>query len=175
MYDPQACMHTSGRAPRRAGETQRQRATPQRLAYTLDSMIPLPGGYRIEFDGFIGLIPGLGELIGMALSSNIISQAQRLGIAHETLLEAVPVLGDLFDFTWKTNRRNVELLERHLVQPRQRTRAGVMTHLAQAEVIAFASRDDGPVRRPYRTRNRFAFRETRHNACSGNHRRRRSG
>ncbi|WP_206609496.1 DUF4112 domain-containing protein [Thiohalobacter thiocyanaticus] len=112
----------------------RQRAGLQRLAHLLDSAIPLPGGLRIGLDGIIGLIPGLGDVVGAALSSYIVAQAYRLGasrsvIAHmagnialDTLIGTIPFLGDLFDFAWKANRRNVDLLERHLAQPRQTRR-----------------------------------------------------
>jgi hypothetical protein len=105
----------------------------RRLAHFLDSAIPLPGGLRIGLDGLIGVVPGVGDLVGSALSSYIIAQAYRLGasrsvilrmtanVALETVLGVIPVLGDLFDFAWKANRRNVALLERHLTEP-QRTR-----------------------------------------------------
>jgi hypothetical protein len=101
----------------------------RRLAHVLDSSIPLPGGYRIGADGIIGLIPGVGDITGTLISSYIVTQAHRLGapttvllrmafnILLETLVGAVPVLGDLFDFAWKANQRNVDLLERHLDQP----------------------------------------------------------
>ncbi len=101
----------------------------RRLAHVLDSAIPLPGGVRIGADGIIGLVPGVGDLAGTLISSYILTQAHRLGapasvlvrmgfnILLETIVGIVPVLGDLFDFAWKANRRNVELLERHLENP----------------------------------------------------------
>ena len=110
-------------------EEEEKRATIRRLAHILDTAIPLPGGLRIGLDGIIGLIPGVGDLIGTVLSSYIVAQAYRLGasravmlhMAGNVLLEAlvglVPVLGDLFDFAWKANRRNVDLLERQLQNP----------------------------------------------------------
>ena len=106
-----------------------QQATLERLAYVLDSAIPLPGGLRIGVDGLIGLIPGFGDLAGTLLASYIVAQAHRLGaprtvllhmaanIALETVVGAIPVVGDLFDFAWKANRRNVALLERHMAHP----------------------------------------------------------
>ena len=35
-------------------------------------------------------------------------------IGCDSLLGAVPIAGDLFDFAFKSNRRNVALLRRHL-------------------------------------------------------------
>jgi len=38
-------------------------------------------------------------------------------VALDALIGAIPVLGDIFDFAWKANLRNVALLERHLAAP----------------------------------------------------------
>jgi hypothetical protein len=38
-------------------------------------------------------------------------------IALDTLVGWVPILGDLFDVAWKSNVRNMALLEEHLQQP----------------------------------------------------------
>lgn len=108
-----------------AGDARRL-ARIRRLARTLDSSIRLPGGYRVGLDGFLGLIPGAGDALGAALSTYIIVESARLGtstwvllrmmlnVLVETVIGVVPVLGDLFDFAWKANNRNIELLERTL-------------------------------------------------------------
>ncbi|MDW7772628.1 MAG: DUF4112 domain-containing protein [Desulfobulbaceae bacterium] len=95
----------------------------------LDSAIPLPGGYRIGFDGLIGLIPGVGDIAGGMAASYIIVEAARLGastmtLVHmvfnvllESLVGIIPVLGDLFDFAWKANLKNMALLEKQLDKP----------------------------------------------------------
>lgn len=98
----------------------------RRLARLLDSAIPLPGGLRIGLDGILGLIPGVGDALGASLSTYIVVQAARLGaspvqllrmmmnVLLETLIGTVPVVGDLFDFAWKANERNMVLLEAQL-------------------------------------------------------------
>jgi hypothetical protein len=107
----------------------------RRLARTLDTSIPLPGGIRIGWDAVLGLIPGVGDGAGAVLSSFIVIQAARLGasrsvltrmvgnVALEALLGAVPFLGDLFDAAFKANVRNVRLLEQHLAAPGRTQRA----------------------------------------------------
>lgn len=97
----------------------------QALARFLDESIRLPGGYRIGWDGLIGLIPGVGDVAGLLVSSYIVAGAARLGVAKsvllrmcanvaiETVIGAIPVVGDVFDFVYKANLRNVALLEKH--------------------------------------------------------------
>jgi hypothetical protein len=99
------------------------------LARLLDSSIPIPGtSWKIGFDPIVGLIPGIGDLIGAVLSGYIILEAARaevstltlarmlVNVGIDTLLGAVPALGDVFDAAWKSNMKNVALLERHLAQ-----------------------------------------------------------
>ncbi|MBF5041822.1 DUF4112 domain-containing protein [Aggregicoccus sp. 17bor-14] len=107
----------------------------QKLAYLLDSSIPLPGGASVGWDAIIGLVPGLGDGAGAVLSTFIVMQAARLGapgsvllrmvgnVGIEALVGAVPFLGDLFDAAFKANVRNVRLLEQHLAAPGAARRA----------------------------------------------------
>lgn len=117
------------------------------IAYLMDESIRLPGGYRIGWDGIIGLIPGLGDVAGLAVSAYIIAESARLGApksvllrmsantAMDTIFGAIPVLGDLFDLTFKANRRNLRLLQSHLEVP-QRTRRVSIGWLAATGAIA---------------------------------------
>lgn len=113
-------------------ETEKSRKKLERLAWYLDSSIKLPGfNARFGFDGLLGLIPGVGDTIGALVSSVVISEAARMGapkvllvkmafnVALDALVGIVPVLGDLFDFVWKANQRNVQLLNRYLDSPRE--------------------------------------------------------
>ena len=97
------------------------------LTHTLDNAFEIPGtGYRVGWDAIIGLIPGVGDAIMLVPSGYIIYQAYRLGaprstltrmvlnIGLETVVGSVPLVGDLFDATWKSNARNLHLLEQHL-------------------------------------------------------------
>lgn len=100
------------------------------LARWLDNKIVLPGGIRIGFDGLIGLIPGIGDTVGTMLSFYIVMQAARMGASVTTLIRmmgnillelflgSIPVIGDLFDFIWKANVRNIALMERQLTMQR---------------------------------------------------------
>ncbi len=128
------------------------------LARLLDSAIKLPGGYRVGLDGILGLIPGFGDLAGSVASSYIIIESARLGASTTTLLRMVmnvlvesivgliPFLGDLFDFVWKANEKNMALMDKQLMaappasSPETRLKATVFIVLALmlAGIIAIA-------------------------------------
>jgi hypothetical protein len=94
------------------------------LAWFLDRSIPI-GKWRIGVDPIIGMLPGAGDWIGAALSLYVLYQGARLGmpfgvltrmggnILVESIVGAVPILGDLFDFAWQANARNLALIEEH--------------------------------------------------------------
>lgn len=113
-------------------DKEKSRKKLERLAWYLDSSIRVPGfKARFGLDGLIGLIPGVGDTIGALISSVVISEAARMGapkvlllkmafnVALDALAGTVPVLGDLFDFVWKANQRNVQLLNSYLESPRE--------------------------------------------------------
>ena len=106
-------------------------STLQRIAILLDEAFHVPGTQmRFGIDGIIGLVPGLGDVIGGVLSLVIPFAAWTRGVPYVTLMRmaanigievligTVPVFGDIFDIAWKANRRNYNLLQRHLGQPR---------------------------------------------------------
>ena len=99
----------------------------RRLSRLLDSAFRIPIiNYRVGLDAVVGLVPGVGDAVMLAPALYIIFEAYRLGaptgtlarmvfnVGLETLIGSVPLLGDLFDATWKANLRNLRLLEQHL-------------------------------------------------------------
>jgi hypothetical protein len=107
------------------------------LGELLDNSIPVPGtNFRFGLDTIIGLVPGVGDLVGGALSAYIILEAARLGVPRALLVRmgynvlvdvavgTVPVLGDLFDAGYKANLRNLALVRSHVEKPATARRAG---------------------------------------------------
>lgn len=101
-----------------------------RLADLLDESIRIPGiGYRIGYDAIIGLIPGVGDVAGLVMGSYIVLQSARFRVPRSTLLRmianvlleaaigAIPLIGDVFDATYKANLRNLRLLHARLDAP----------------------------------------------------------
>ncbi|HKQ31242.1 MAG TPA: DUF4112 domain-containing protein [Burkholderiales bacterium] len=120
------------------------------LAWLLDSSIPVPGTrLTVGVDVLIGFFPFLGDLLGVLLSSYILSEAARLGapkivlmrmafnIGVEGLLGTIPLLGDAFDAAWKANQRNVRLLDAWLDRPTKAERSSRL--LGVCLVIAVAA------------------------------------
>jgi hypothetical protein len=92
----------------------------------LDSAFRVPGT-RVTFglDPILGLIPGIGDWTSPLFAALVLVHAARLRIPRVVQLRMlinaaidfgigiIPVVGDLFDFGWKANVRNLDLLERH--------------------------------------------------------------
>jgi hypothetical protein len=104
------------------------------LADLLDQRFTIPGtSIRIGLDPIISLIPGIGDLLANLTGSMILIIAAQLGvpkavlarmginIAINTLIGAIPIFGDIFSIWFRSNVRNVELLQRYLGRPTQRS------------------------------------------------------
>lgn len=123
------------------------------LAWFLDRSIPL-GRWRVGVDPILGLLPGAGDWIGALLSVYVFYEGARLGLPSRVLTRmagnilvdsvvgAVPVLGDLFDFAWQANTRNMQLIERHYrpdFRPRSLARIGLLVALFAAVLLALVA------------------------------------
>jgi len=99
------------------------------VADLMDRRFTIPGtSIRIGLDPIFGLIPGVGDAIASLAGTFILflaAQAQlpkivlvrmSLNIALNSMIGSIPVLGDLFSVWFKSNVRNVELLERYAVE-----------------------------------------------------------
>jgi hypothetical protein len=102
------------------------------IATVLDDAVQIPGT-RIRFglDALLGLLPGAGDAVTGAVAAYAIVLAARLGappvviarMALNVLVDVatgtIPILGDIFDIGWKSNRKNVKLLERYQQNPQK--------------------------------------------------------
>lgn len=94
-----------------------------------DSSIGLPfTRFKIGVEPLIGLVPGVGDVIGLAMSGYVFLEAQRAGASKEVKRRMlrnigidfvgglIPVVGDAFDAVYKANSRNTRLLRNYLNQ-----------------------------------------------------------
>ena len=93
------------------------------LAFYLDDLFRIPGvGWRFGLDAIIGLIPNIGDTLTSFASFYILLAGVRYGVPKITLLRmavniavdylvgSIPVIGDAFDFVWKANKMNMNLI-----------------------------------------------------------------
>jgi hypothetical protein len=93
------------------------------LAFYLDDLFRIPVvGWRFGLDAIIGLIPNVGDTITSLASFYILLAGVRYGVPKITLLRmalnigidyvlgSIPVVGDAFDFFWKSNDMNMKLI-----------------------------------------------------------------
>ena len=74
------------------------------------------------------MIPGLGDAIGGLISIYIVVRAYQAGVTSEMVnrmlvriiadvfIGSVPLIGDIFDFFFKVNNRNLEDIEQYFAQ-----------------------------------------------------------
>lgn len=122
-FDDDLFVRNTALRPEKNSERQRLVARLERLAWLLDASIPIPfTRFRAGIDSLLGLVPGVGDIAGAALSASVLVGAWRLGLpwyrlapmAGRSLLEAaigvIPLVGDIFDIGYKANLRNVRAM-----------------------------------------------------------------
>ncbi|MDG1544904.1 MAG: DUF4112 domain-containing protein [Candidatus Poseidoniia archaeon] len=99
----------------------------RQLSKNLDESFTIPGT-KIKFgiDALLGLVPGGGDLVSSVFSLYILRAAIKLklpksavlamisNILLDTTIGIIPIIGDIFDIFWKSNKRNLKIIEKHL-------------------------------------------------------------
>lgn len=93
------------------------------LSRYLDGLFRVPGtSWRFGLDAVIGLIPNVGDTLTFLPALYILFAGVRYGVPKITLLRMafnlgldylvgmVPFIGDAFDFVWKANQQNMDLI-----------------------------------------------------------------
>jgi hypothetical protein len=108
------------------GELQRQVEIEEgldNLSHYLDGLFKVPGTtWRFGLDSIIGLVPNVGDTLTSFASFYILLAGARYGVPKITLLRmafnigldylvgTIPFIGDAFDFIWKANKQNMDLI-----------------------------------------------------------------
>jgi hypothetical protein len=103
----------------------------------MDDMFRVPVlGWRFGLDALLGLIPGLGDTSTSLVSFYILAAAVRYRVPKITLLRmglnigidyivgSLPVIGDVADAWWKSNRMNLDLLRKRATVSAAEARPG---------------------------------------------------
>jgi hypothetical protein len=112
------------------------------IARLFDQAFGVPGTrFRFGIDALFGLVPGLGDIAGALVGVYALHVARGLrvpaeiqlnmlaNVALDALVGTIPLLGDLFDFVFKAQTRNLALLDEWLKAPqetRRRSRRGLI-------------------------------------------------
>jgi hypothetical protein len=125
-------MQTSPPGPPDRAEIEAELLHLERVAHWMDSRFRVPGtNVRFGLDGLLGLLPGVGDSATALPAAYIVMRARAIGapphlqlrmvgnVLMDLLIGALPLIGDLFDFGFKANRRNVGLLRQHFGAPQQ--------------------------------------------------------
>ncbi len=107
----------------------------ERVTHALDELVGIPGtSVRVGLDPIVGLIPVVGDAVAGVVGAWVIAEAARFGIPRVVLarmavnlvvdlaIGAIPFLGDLYDFAFRSNSRNLALFRRHALEPDVSTR-----------------------------------------------------
>ena len=97
----------------------------QKLANLADSKIRIPiFGIPLGLDFLVGLIPVVGDFIMVGVSLSIVGMAKQIdvplalrmsmlkNIARDFLLGVIPFVGDVADLFYKSNLKNVSIMEK---------------------------------------------------------------
>jgi hypothetical protein len=93
------------------------------LSRYLDGLFRVPGTtWRFGLDSLIGLVPNIGDTLTLFPSLYILISGVRYGVPKITLFRmalnlgldyivgSIPFIGDAFDFFWKANQKNMDLI-----------------------------------------------------------------
>lgn len=97
----------------------------QKLANLTDNKVRIPFiGVRLGLDFLIGLIPVIGDLIMAGVSLSIVAMAKSISVPRalriamlknigiDFLLGLIPFVGDVVDLFYKSNQKNVRIMEK---------------------------------------------------------------
>lgn len=117
-------LHGKGvRPPGRSG--QEREATAKIVAHWLDDLLKVPGtNFKIGLDPILAFIPGVGDFLSSSVSAVVIIESVRKGVAASVIIrmalnmfvnavfDAIPAVGPFLSAFFKSNSRNLTLLQR---------------------------------------------------------------
>lgn len=112
--------------PRRSSSAPPAMQSVERITKLLDSKFEIPGtNIRFGLDPILSLMPVVGDLITLVISSMLIYTMHNHGASRkvvvkmmlnaglDTVIGAIPLVGTVFDVFYRSNERNLRLLQEH--------------------------------------------------------------
>ncbi len=110
-----------------------------RITRVMDSNFRIPGtSFRFGLDPILGLVPGLGDATSLAISGALIYYMAKHGasrkvvimmlgnVALDAIFGSIPILGNVFDFFYKANTRNIRLLKKHYAEKKYQGKGTIL-------------------------------------------------
>lgn len=101
----------------------------EKISSLMDSQFQIPGTkFRFGLDPILGLIPFAGDVSGFAISGMLVYLMLRHGASKKVIIMmmgniildatigSIPLLGSIFDFGFKANKRNINILKKHYTE-----------------------------------------------------------
>lgn len=95
----------------------------------MDEQFRIPGtNFRFGLDPLMNLIPFVGDLSGFLVSGSLVMAMARKGIGSkivvlmcinillDVVIGGIPIIGQIFDFLFKANSRNMRLMKEHYIE-----------------------------------------------------------
>lgn len=99
------------------------------VSYLLDEQFRVPGTkFRFGLDPVMNLVPVLGDIPGFLISAGLLFAMAKKGASNklvvlmsinillDTIIGGIPVIGQIFDFFYKSNTRNLRLMREHYLE-----------------------------------------------------------
>lgn len=123
------------------------------LVRVFDDAVRVPGtNFGFGLDGLLGLLfPAVGDAVGAVASVSLLVLAFQMrvpkvvlarmvvNVAIDALTGMIPLLGDLFDFAWRANKKNLVLIEQFRGQPERRATPGDYVFVGLAISVALGA------------------------------------
>ena len=100
-----------------------------RISNLMDNQFRFPGtNFRFGLDPIFNLVPIAGDMAGLVVSAGLLLvMAQKgasnklvvlmsLNILLDATIGAIPIVGQIFDFFFKANARNIKLMNEHYLE-----------------------------------------------------------
>lgn len=124
---PKHIDHLRGAAPDLGRDPAAVRRRLEAMEQLLERAFTIPGINRqVGLDSIVGLVPGIGDMVTAAMGAWLVWEARNLGMSKfqlarmaanigvDTAVGAIPFAGDLFDFLYRSNSKNLRIVKKYL-------------------------------------------------------------
>lgn len=107
-------------------EAQARLAKIESFTKLLDNQFKVPGTeFRFGIDPLLGLVPFAGDIFSLGFQGLLLTSMMKFGISRKVIIlmavniaidfivGSIPIVGNIFDFYFKSSQRNLELMKRH--------------------------------------------------------------